>query len=345
MSATVDVKSENAGEIPAGLRKALRDAHMSPLWESTTAHKLDVVRERPRIWRWSDTQRILKEIAQISSPKIVERRVLLLLSPNARSEYDEVTTGAMTASVQMLLPGERARPHRHSMNALRFVLQGKGAATIVDGKRCEMAPGDLVITPAWCWHEHVSDGEEPTIWVDILDVALHLFLGTDEFQPGPVRDAAEQMADEAFSVSGIIPVAHQEGRSYSPLFRYRHSDALAALQAAPTDPDGVRRVRYSNPADGQAVMSTLDCTMLELEYGKSTRPFRTTASGICVVVDGTGTSDIGGETVSWAKNDVFTLPRGTWISHTATTDNARFFVVTNRDVYRRLGLLTENYKD
>ena len=93
----------------------------------------------------------------------------------------------LSAAIQILLPGESARPHRHSMNALRFVLEGRGGVTVVNGKECHMEFGDLILTPAWTWHEHIHRGNEPMIWLDALDVPLHLYLGTAEFQPGPVN--------------------------------------------------------------------------------------------------------------------------------------------------------------
>ena len=77
------------------------------------------------------------------------------------------------------------------MNALRFVMEGKGAYTIVDGKSCLMEEGDLVITPGWTWHEHVHKGSGPIVWMDALDAPLHRYLGTDVFEPGPTHDMPE----------------------------------------------------------------------------------------------------------------------------------------------------------
>ena len=129
-----------------------------------------------------------------SQPAAVERRVLSLVNPVAKSAEDESTTRNLAAAIQILLPGESARPHRHSMNALRFVLEGSGALTMVDGKACAMEFGDLILTPAWCWHEHVHGGVEPMIWLDALDVPFHLYLGTAKFQPGPVNTAPADRA-------------------------------------------------------------------------------------------------------------------------------------------------------
>ena len=93
------------------------------------------------------------------------------------------------------MPGESARPHRHTPNALRFVLEGDGGTTLVDGESCPMAEGDLIITPCMSWHEHVHKGTAPIVWFDALDVPLHQYLGTAVFEGGPVKDAPNHPDD------------------------------------------------------------------------------------------------------------------------------------------------------
>ena len=55
------------------------------------------------------------------------------------------------------MPGEIARAHRHSGAALRFIIEGRGGYTVVNGERVPMFPGDLVLTPNWSWHDHAND--------------------------------------------------------------------------------------------------------------------------------------------------------------------------------------------
>jgi gentisate 1,2-dioxygenase len=330
--------------IPASLREMMIETHLVPLWESPTAHKLDVKREQAHLWPWRATRPILTETARISSPKVVERRVLSMVNPFSKTPEDEATTGTISATLQTLLAGEVARPHRHSMNALRFVMEGHGASTIVDGKACPMEPGDLVLTPAWTWHSHHHDGEGATIWMDVLDVDLQLYLGTDEFQPGPIVDQTAQVPDSSFAVASVVPQMDASERPYSPVFRYTRQDAMTALDAAPIGPDGARRVRYVNPLNGEAVMATLDCYLTGLVAGTTTRAFRTTANTVCCVVRGSGISQVGGVEIRWGEKDIFTLPQNTWITHTSD-EGAAIFMVTDREVYRKLGLLKESLKD
>jgi len=332
--------AENREDL-ATVRAAWRAAHLVPLWESPTAHKPPPQPEAPYLWSWDAIRPLLAEAMAIASPAMVERRVLQLVSPSSRSPEDEKTVPNLTAAIQILLPGETARPHRHSMNALRLVLEGKGAETIVNGKICAMAVGDLILTPSWCWHEHRHRGENPVIWLDALDVPLHLYLGTAAFEPGPVTDLPDTISDAAFAHANLLPEGAGPGGTHSPVFRYPYADAVAAVAAAPRGRDGARRVRYVNPLTGGAAMALMDY-LIQLEPGEPTLRFRTNSNAICAVVEGSGVSEIGDATLSWRPRDVFTLPQGNWISH-RSDGGARLFVTSDREILTRLGLLHEEY--
>jgi gentisate 1,2-dioxygenase len=328
---------------PDAVRAAWREAHLVPLWESPTAHKPPAGPEHSYRWSWSTLRPLLTEACGLTSPAAVERRVLQLVNPRARSPEDEATVRNLSAAIQILMPGESARPHRHSMNALRFILEGSGAVTIVNGKSCAMEVGDLILTPAWCWHEHHHRGAGPMIWLDALDVPLHLYLGTTEFQPGPVTTMPETVADSAFAVANILPESASGAPPHSPVFRYPYEDAAAAVAAAPIGADGIRRVRYVNPLTGGASMSLMDSHLIQLEAGRPSLPYRTNGNAVCSVVEGSGESRIGDQTLSWRPKDIFTLPQGNWISHRADAGMARLFVTSDREVLARLGLLKEEY--
>jgi gentisate 1,2-dioxygenase len=205
-----------------------------------------------------------------------------------------------------------------------------------------MAEGDLVITPGWTWHEHVHRGDKPIVWLDALDAPLHRYLGTDAFEPGPPHDVPAYAGDAAFAVPNMVPVA-DGAPAFSPVFRYPRHQAVAAVAAAPPWKDGTRRARYANPQTGGAAMSLLDCHLVQVDGGAETIPFRSTSSAVCVVCEGSGTSRIGDETLSWGPRDIFTLPHGNWITHRADGDRALLFAVTDREVLRRLDLLTDEH--
>jgi gentisate 1,2-dioxygenase len=321
------------------LQNGWRSAHVKPLWEIAQAHKPDDEFAAPAIWPWRTMRPLVERAIELASPASAERRVLSLIDPTG-GDGDFHTTTNLNAGLQILLPGEAARPHRHSMDALRFVLEGEGAVTRVDGRLAPMAFGDLVLTPGWCWHEHWHEGHEPIVWLDVLNVHAHLHLGTFSFEPGPVHDVPPLIDDAAFASANVVPVIPQS--DISPVFRYPLADAQRALDASPPAHDGARRVRYVNPLTGGPVMPLLDCYLVRLDGGSSTVPFRTSAHSVCTVVAGRGSTTAGATTLTWEQRDIFTLPHGAAMVHRAE-EPAYLFVVTDREIFKRLGLLTEVY--
>lgn len=323
------------------IRKAWKAARLVPLWESPTAHKPPPRPDPALHWSWTDLRPLLSHAMAVTSPQAIERRVMSLVTDHPRTAEDEATARTLSAAIQMLLPGERARPHRHTMNALRFVLEGQGATTFVDGKACPMAENDLILTPAWTWHEHVHEGELPIIWLDILDVPLHLWLGNVVFQPGPVNDTPVTVQDAAFGSANILPVMGEYDKSHSPVFRYPYANASAAVKAAPLGRDGSRRVRYVNPLTGGSAMALMDVFLMRIEAGKPTIRTHANSNAIIHVVEGSGHSEVGDSVIRWKRSDIFSVPQNNWVRHTADEGGANLLVVSDRDVMQRLGILRE----
>ena len=323
------------------LASSFAEASVRPLWEIA----IPLGHRKPpaaHLWDWHTLEPLTIEALKLTSPEVVERRVLSLISPAAR-DGEFFTTTNLNAGLQILKPGESARPHRHSMHALRFILKGGGATTTVNGKICPMNEGDLLLTPGWTWHEHHHGGDTPIIWLDVLDVPLHLYLGTEDFEPGPAHDIVPLPAEPAFASANIVPVAIGN-QTFSPAFHYPLAAAIAAARHAPASADRTRRVRYVNPLTGGAVMPTLDCYIVQIEPGNATIPFRTSANAIWSIVSGAGTTTVGDQSFTWSPRDILSLPGGHWVTHQVVDEPAYLFVVTDRDVYRRLDMLTEEYK-
>jgi gentisate 1,2-dioxygenase len=324
-------------------RTAWQNAKLSPLWESAVAFKEQAVSQPALHWPWSVVRPLIDQAIASVSPSDVERRVLLLSDPVLSASRRATTTKGLNAGYQVLLPGESARPHRHSMDAIRFILEGEGAVTVVNGKECPMAEGDLVLTPGWTWHEHMHRGTRPIIWLDGLNSPLHRYLGTAAFEPGPAHEIPATIPDTAFVVPSILPETGNGASEHSPVFHYSHAVAKAAVAAAPKGRDGARRVRYVNPTTGGGAIALLDLQMVELDSDAGTIPFRTTSNAICAVVEGAGESRVGDQQFRWGPKDVFTLPQGNWIVHRALGGRARLFVYSDKEVFARLGLLKEEY--
>jgi gentisate 1,2-dioxygenase len=337
MTAT-DTPTRTSGRPYEDIRKDWKAAKLAPLWENQRAHRVREGGPAPHHWKWKEIRPLCNDAMTVANPAAIERRVLSFTDP----EGDGGTCTNLSAALQILLPGEKARPHRHTMNALRFVIEGGGASTIVDGKDCPMEEGDLVITPGWTWHEHVHRGSAPIIWLDALDAPLHRYLGTDKFEPGPAHDLPNMPDDKAFAFPNIVPELSEPATPFSPVFRYPWTAARDAVRAAPKWKDGSRRVRYVNPVTGGSTMPLMDCHLTQIDKGTETVRFRSTANAVCLVCEGRGTTTVGEDTIAWETHDVFSLPHGNWITHKAH-DTATLFLVTDRDALRRLDLLKEQY--
>jgi gentisate 1,2-dioxygenase len=323
---------------------ALQRASVSALWQRNVYPPRG---EQPRLWRWAELEPLLAQaVTEASDMQATERRVLTLIQQDVFGADDFVTTTTnLSANYQVLMPGETAPAHRHTMNALRFVVDGAGAVTIVDGKTCPMAERDMILTPAWCWHEHANPGGQRVIWLDVLDAPLIRQLDVVRFEREPKKAPPPMPADSAFAAAGFVPAETTPGLPYSPMFRYSWAAARLALAAAPVSADGAKLLRYTNLATGGSAMNLIDCFLAGLAAGKATRAYRTTSNAVCFVAEGSGASRIGDARIAWTRNDLFTLPHGHWISHEAAADGAILFIATDREILRRLDLLADEHAD
>ena len=325
---------------PDDFYKAVEAASVTPLWRQFANGTPSAPAPMPPyLWRWEALSPLTERAAREVPMEDVERRVLTLANPHRPSPQGPGTLRNLVGALQTLLPGETARPHRHTGNALRFVLEGEGAVTVVDGKPCPMEERDLILTPAWSWHAHRHDAEGRIVWFDALDIPLYRHMNVAFFEEGPPPNMPAQIPDAAFAAGGLMPERAGEAPPYSPMFRYSWESVRAALDAMPAAEDGSRRLRYVNPRTGGSAMALIDCYAVALSKGRATRRYRTTSEAICVVAEGEGESRIGEQTLAWRRNDIFTLPSWNWISHTAASADARLFQVTDRDVFARLGML------
>lgn len=323
---------------------ALAQAGLQPLWDR---YMRQLTREpRPRdsamAWSWQAMQPLIERAIAETSMEDAERRVLLFCHPAFAPSI--TTTTNMSSGLQILQPGEQAQAHRHAAAALRFMMQGEGAVTWVDGKRCEMHAGDLILTPAWCWHEHSNEGRERVVWFDGLDVPLVQHLSTAFLEFGP-RGEVPQQYDDAVLLSGTMPPdAPPQYQRYSPRYRYGEQEVRLALDALPAAADGSRVLRYVNPWTGGPVMPTLDCYALRLAAGTATRACRSTSNAVAVVARGSGSSRVGDQCIEWSQGDVFTLPHWNWVSHSAREEGSQLFLMTDRGLLDALGYLRTEYE-
>lgn len=300
----------------------------------------------PWLWRWSDIYECLMESGEVV--KLGEdtfRRTVQLINPALTEEKS--TTRTIQMSVQLVKPGEIAECHRHTAAALRFVVQGQGAYTAVEGERMTMAPGDLVLTPSWTWHDHANFTDEPIVWLDVLDVHLARHLDA-QFQELYELQSQEITKPDGVSrwALGLTRPTSVSGGSVAPPYNYKWDETLRALEALagePGDPhDGVL-LEYKNPLTGGHTMPTINCRIQMLRPGEATRAHRHTSTKVYQAVRGQGVTVVDDRELTWNERDCFTVPSWRWHEHRnlSKTEPAIIFSVSDLPVLESLGLYRE----
>ncbi|MBP0495895.1 cupin domain-containing protein [Pararoseomonas indoligenes] len=273
---------------------------------------------RPAHWDYACAKAALDAAGHLVDTKLAERRNLILANPVEGNTY--ATARTLVAAYQMILPGEQARSHRHTPNALRLIVDAEpGTYTVVDGERLPMLPGDVLLTPNWRWHGHGNDGTAPAYWIDVLDAPLvqllePMFLEHHPEVYEPVRATAET----------------------SPMW-FPWAETQRRLEAAAPTPEGPWGTAV---ALGDPAMETIGLAMMRLSPGIATAPHRTTANNVFAVVQGEGESSVDGESISWRRGDVFVVPAWRPQSH-RSDDGAVLLRVTDEPAMARLGFLRE----
>jgi gentisate 1,2-dioxygenase len=342
------VPQPDFGAARQDLYRRIEKHNFSPLWE--VYH--DLIPDQPKtpckaaIWKWADARPYLMEAGKLITAKEALRRVLVLQNPGMRGE--SCVTQSLFAGYQLILPGEIAPSHRHTQSALRFVVEGSGAYTAVDGERTTMRPGDFIITPSWTWHDHGNPGTEPVTWLDGLDLPI-------------VRTFAAQF-HEPYS-EDVQPISRGEGASLarygnnlkplgavtpfgktSPIFSYpydRSRETLARLakEGAPDPCDGWK-MEFINPLTGGPAMPTIGTFIQLLPKGFRSKPYRSTDGTVYAVAEGKGKVKIGNDEFAFVPKDTFVVP--SW--HAAsieTADECVLFSYSDRPAQQALGLWRE----
>ena len=303
------------------------------------------------MWPWSLTEPIIAESAD-AVPVGDERRALQLFNPGLGGRW--ATTNNLIAAVQVLLPGEVARAHRHTPTAIRFIIEGSGAYTAVDGERVYMEPGDLILTPSWAWHDHGNETKERVVWMDGLDIPLIASLEAMFFQFYREQQvAATRPANTSQSMYGqaqLNPTWIKERSRSSPLLLYSWEQTWEALNALRTHEgspvDGIA-LEYRHPQTGGPVLPTMSCWIQLLRPGEHTQAHRHTGSAVYYVVSGSGMTVIDGQRFDWTKGDVIALPPWSVHEHAnrSARDDAVLFSIQDAPVLSALGLFYEEAYD
>ncbi|MCA1365374.1 cupin domain-containing protein [Bradyrhizobium sp. IC3069] len=332
--------------------RELEDLDAGALW--TVANKIEPWFPKstsvPVLWPYRRLrEHVLRSVALVT-PEKAGRRVIYLSNPNRRDVSAAV--GWLYTGLQVMNPGEAASAHAHSASALRFIMEGSGAYTIVDGHKMTLRRNDFVLTPNGAWHEHgVSADGSPCIWQDGLDIPLMNALEANFFTVHPdLRQKVTYEIDDSthtYGAPGVLPATGTWSKPYSPLFKYEWEPTYEALTkyAMATDAspyDGVL-MKYVNPVTGGPVMQTIGASMQLLRPGERTKAHRHTGSFIYQCAKGSGYSIVDGKRFDWQERDIFCVPSWAIHEHANASDkeDACLFSFNDLPVMHSLGLYRE----
>lgn len=321
----------------------------APLWEALARLVTPEPRSAcvPTIWRYDEVRPLLMEAGRLFTAKEAERRVLVLENPGVRGQSR--ITQSLYAGLQLVLPGEIAPGHRHVASALRFIQEGTGAYTTVEGERITMHPGDFLLTPNWTWHDHGNPSEEPVVWLDGLDVPLVNTMDTSfaEHYPADMQLVSKAEGDSLARYGGnMMPIDYEPPRPSSPVFAYPYSRSREVLDKMhrTSDPHAAHgiKMQYINPATGGPPMPTIGAYLQLIPRGFRGAMYRSTDATVFCAVEGQGTTKIGDTEITWKAKDVFVAPSWQWVAHSSDID-AVLFSFSDRPAQKALGLWREEH--
>ena len=337
---------------PDLMRQAYYDriapSHLTPLWEvlSALVTPEPQVQSVPTVWHYDKIRQFIMDSGDLITAKEAIRRVLILENPALQGQSK--ITNTLYAGLQLILPGEVAPAHRHSQTALRFIVEGTGAYTAVEGEKTIMRPGDFVTTPSWTWHDHGNESDQPMVWLDGLDIPIVQFFNSsfaedlDSDSQALSRPTGDNLARFG---TGLLPVDYKNTTPASPVFNYpyeRTREALEKMREA-QDWDSCHGLKmcYVNPTTGDYALPTMATYMQLLPNGMTTAPYRSTDGMVYSVVEGTGRTIASGEKMPWGPRDTFVIP--SWCSHHHEADgDAVLFSFSDRPIQEKIGLWRED---
>ena len=332
-------------DLPEDYRAALTARNLVPLWPSLRAvlpPGKPAIKTQPTCWPYQDLRPLLLQAGELTPMEKAERRVLVLANPGHGLEKMQASA-TMYLGMQLLLPGEWAPAHRHTPNAVRMIVEGEGAYTTVDGEKCLMSRGDLILTPTGLWHEHGHDGDKPVVWLDVLDLPIVYFMEASYVTEGKAQTVNSDAAGLAYQRGGVVPApVFARTPTAFPMLRYPWVDVRAALETlARTQPEIESvQVAYINPETGGDAQKILGFSALMLRPGETLNlPARSTAM-VFHQIEGSASVKADASSFTLAEADTCCIPGYTPITlaNQSTTQPAFVFIADDAPLQKKLGL-------
>jgi gentisate 1,2-dioxygenase len=332
-------------DLPVEYVEEMRRSNLVPLWPSLRGVLPPQVPSRqtqPTHWAYRTIRPLLLRAGELTPIEKAERRVLVLANPGHGLDKMQASA-AIYLGMQLLLPGEWAPSHRHTPNAVRMIVEGEGAYTTVDGEKCPMQRGDLILTPTGMWHEHGHEGTEPVVWLDVLDLPLMYYTEVSYHINGKRQDVHAGQADRRYAHGGMLPTpVFQRSNQAYPMLRYPWTQARAALLAMAEDKAHIEQLQitYVNPETGQDVENVLGFYALMLRPGQHLRlPARSPAQ-VFHVIEGQVRWTCRDQSVQMLAADTSCAPgyEVVELQNPSTTEPAFVFMADESPLHRKLGV-------
>ncbi len=332
-------------DLPIEYRDALAAQNLVPLWPSLRAVMPPTTprtQTRATHWSYAAIKPLLLRAGELTPIEKAERRVLVLANPGHGLDKMQASA-AIYLGMQLLLPGEWAPSHRHTPNAVRMVVEGEGAWTTVEGEKCPMRRGDLILTPTGLWHEHGHDGSDPVIWLDVLDLPIVVYLETSYHVDGERQAVRPGRGDATYARGGMLPtpVFQRSSKPY-PMLRYPWVEARAALLALAQEmpAHSAVQITYSNPETGGDAQNILGFYALMLRPGETLQlPTRSPAL-VMHQIEGTVQVVVQDQAFALSEADTCCAPGYTSVQlrNLSATAPAFLFMADETPLHKKLGL-------
>ena len=332
-------------DLPQDYRDDLKNLNLVPLWPSLRGVLPPGVPTRATQathWPYATLKPLLLKAGELTPIEKAERRVLVLANPGHGLENMKASP-AIYLGMQLLLPGEWAPSHRHTPNAVRMIVEGTGAYTTVDGEKCPMSRGDLILTPTGLWHEHGHDGTDPVVWLDVLDLPLVYYMEASYHVNGSRQAVKAGNGDRAWTRAGVVPtqVFSRSDKRY-PLLRYPWVDTRVALLNMAANEPALEcvQVTYVNPQTGEDAENILGFYALMLKARQTlTLPARSPSQVFHLIEGGVDVAACG-KTFHMVEADTCCTPgyEAVTLKNHSPEAPAFVFIADESPLHRKLGV-------
>ncbi len=332
-------------DLPQDYRDALTKLNLVPLWPSLRAvlpPGVPTRKTKPTFWSYQDLRPLLLKAGEMTPIEKAERRVLVLANPGHGLEKMQASP-SIYLGMQLLLPGELAPAHRHTPNAIRMIVEGESAFTTVDGEKCRMSRGDLILTPTGLWHEHGHEGDKPVVWLDVLDLPLVYALETSYHIEGSSQNVRPGHGRAAYARGGLVPAPlfERSDKTY-PMLHYPWTQTKAALLSLAADEAELEAVQlaYVNPETGGGPQNILGFYALMLRPGQRLRLPTRSPSCVFHQIEGAAEVTIEEQKFTLAEADTCCAPGyvGVSLRNLSADQPAFLFIADEAPLHRKLGV-------